>query len=227
MRALVRLFARSRPPLVATLATSVLFSVALVLARIEHAHALTYGFLLWNLFLALVPYGTALLARLADRYDARGVTLVLLAVWLLFFPNAPYLVTDLIHLAPRQGVPLWYDLILLVTCAWNGLLLGLLSLREAHELVARRSGRGIGWLFALVAIAASGFGVYLGRFQRWNSWDVFSRPGPLLADLAQRVLHPAAHPRTWAVTVVFSAFLALAYLAFVHATARGREHPAR
>ena len=62
------------------------------------------------------------------------------------------------------------------------------------------------------ALVLSGVGVYLGRFERWNSWDVVSQPGPLLSDVAGRIAHP--DPRTAGVTIVFTAFLALAYAVF-------------
>jgi uncharacterized membrane protein len=205
---------RQRLPLIGSLALSVLFSVALIGVRIERTHSLHYGFLLWNLVLALIPLGAVTLARLADRGSHRVRRLALLAVWLLFLPNAPYLVTDLVHLRENPGVPFWYDLALLFSCAWNGLILGLLALHDAHGLVARRRGGGAGWALAALAVGLSGFGVYLGRFPRWNSWDVVTQPRALLADIAHRVVHPMAHARTWAVTVMFSALFGAAYLCF-------------
>ena len=111
-------------------------------------------------------------------------------------------------------MPFWYDTAMLFSCAWNGLLLGLVSLHDAHTLVARRRGVLAGWALALVAVCLSGFGIYLGRFPRWNSWDVASRPLTLLADIVARVAHPSQHPRTWSITALFAALFGAAYLAF-------------
>ncbi|MBN1310505.1 MAG: DUF1361 domain-containing protein [Anaerolineae bacterium] len=49
-------------------------------------------------------------------------------VWLLLFPNAPYLLTDLVHLQPQENMPFWFDLILIVAFAWAGFFLRLISL---------------------------------------------------------------------------------------------------
>lgn len=203
---------RPRIRLLAALALSVVTSVGLLSARVFHTRTPTFAFLLWNLVLALVPLGASTLARTADRRRAGALAALLLVVWLAFFPNAPYVVTDLVHLRARSEVPLWFDAALLMSCAWNGLLLGLVSLRDAHAIVERRVGPRAGWVFALGAIVASGFGIYLGRFPRWNTWDVVTQPGRLLADVTARVLYPSEHPRTWAVTAVFAAFLFVAYV---------------
>ena len=208
------LFGRERWSVLAAMGASLGLSAALVAARVWRVHHIDYLFLLWNLFLAGVPLGAVAMARAAERAGARSLAAALLAVWLLFFPNAPYLVSDLVHLRGRGAVPGWYDAVLLMSCAWNGLLLGLLSLHDAQGLIARMAGRWWGRAFAAGAILASGFGVYLGRFSRWNSWDVVTHPGPLLWEIADRALHPTAHPRTWAVTVAFAAFVGVAYLSF-------------
>ena len=112
------------------------------------------------------------------------------AAWLAFFPNAPYLVTDLIHLRTRAFVPVWYDAIMVFAFALTGLCLAFLSLWLVHRLVERRLGKAAGWLFVAVVAGLSGFGVYLGRYPRWNSWDVVTRPGELMADVAAHVQRP-------------------------------------
>jgi uncharacterized membrane protein len=109
-------------------------------------------------------------------------------------------------------VPLWYDVLLLLLFAWNGLLLGFVSLRIVQRAVSRRAGTAWGWVTVVLVLGLSGFGVSIGRFERWNSWDLFSRPAALLADVAGRLFNPLAHPRTTAVTVLFAGFLLLAYV---------------
>src|SRR5687768_12604246 len=83
---------------------------ALLVSRFVVTGATSFGFLPWNLLLAWVPFGAAGVLRLLERDHrlTRPRILALLAVWLAFFPNAPYLVTDFQHLRPRPGeAPLW------------------------------------------------------------------------------------------------------------------------
>ena len=143
-----------------------------------------------------------------------GMALILTAaaVWLLFLPNAPYIITDFVHLAPQPPVPLWFDILLLMTFAWTGVMLGFVSLRLMQERVELSWGARTGWGFACVALALASFGIYLGRFQRFNSWSVLNRPLEVFGDLAHRVFVPWEHPRTWSFTACCFAFLMLAYL---------------
>lgn len=172
-------------------------------------------FMLWNLFLAWIPLCFAFAARIAYarrtwlRYP---VFLSCAFLWLLFFPNALYVATDLIHLQPMPHLPLWYDAIMFVAFAWAGLCLGFVSLYVMQGLVARSSGWVAGWLFALASLGLSGFGVYLGRFLDWNSWDLLTRPESLLADIWTRVRHPLAYSHTYAVSLLFAAFFVSAYV---------------
>lgn len=202
--------------LLAVLALSSLLSVVLVAFRVYYSGAGTYIFLVWNLFLAWVPLISALALWWVSPYGRRVYLLlvIFLTGWFFFFPNSPYLVTDLLHLQPRQNIPLWYDALLIFSFAWNGLLLGLISLWIVQEVIQTLFGRWVGWLLVLMTLAASGFGIYLGRFLRWNSWDLLMDPRGLAADIATRLLNPGSHPLTLAVTLLFSAFLTVAYLTF-------------
>jgi len=145
-------------------------------------------FFVWNMFLAAVPVGAALLVRyLAQRTfvsQRRAWLSLALAslLWLGFFPNAPYIVTDLMHLRNSRANWLWLDVMAIGSCAAMGLYAGILSLRWMHEALLMRGTRAwLGWAFVLAASLAAGFGVFLGRFQRWNTWDILTRPGDLLA----------------------------------------------
>ncbi len=138
----------------------------------------------------------------------------LFCAWLVFLPNAPYLVTDLLHLRPRVGVPLWFDSALLFVFAWTGCLLGFLSLTAVHARFEAWLGRAAGWLFVGMVSLLSGFGIYLGRFPRWNSWDVVTRPEQLVSDVIAPLLHPTAHPRNFAVTFLFALLMIAGYAAF-------------
>ncbi|MGV3661524.1 MAG: DUF1361 domain-containing protein [Prosthecobacter sp.] len=175
-----------------------------------------YAFLLWNLFLAAIPLGLSLGLR---RISQPRRALPLLAVWLLFFPNAPYVLTDLIHLRPHNHglVPLWLDLVMLLSFALVSLWLGFQSLRMVQHWVEQRWSKRIAWGVTVGVIGLSGFGVYLGRFLRWNSWDIVHRPHLLFQDILARVFNPLHHVQTWSFTVGFGILLMLAYLFWISA----------
>jgi len=181
----------------------------LLAGRVWRSHQLTYAFLAWNLFLAVIP---AFAGALVVRARTTAVRLMWGIVWLLFLPNAPYIVTDFVHLTPRAPVPLWYDVALLLSCAGTGLL-GYSSVADVQDAVTVRFGAAAGWLIAMAALLLSGFGVYLGRFLRWNSWDPIANPAELLNRLGGYGLNPMSHPRTVAVTFIYGVCFALGYAA--------------
>lgn len=188
---------------------------AMVAVRVAYSDNLHYAALVWNLFLAWIPFVLALAGNDRSRRGGSRLTLVALGVlWLLFFPNAPYIVTDLKYLGTWTGAPIWYDVVLASAAAWGGLALGFLSLYLMQAVVRRLAGTVNAWFFVLGALALSSFGIYLGRFQRWNSWDLFVRPQALLADALTPLAHPLDHPKMVAVTMLFTAFLGVTYLVF-------------
>lgn len=190
------------------------FAVSLLLIRWWWVGHHGFFFLVWNLFLALVPVA---LASISCR--SRMAESLRFAAWILFFPNAPYLITDLLHLHPRAGVPLWFDVGLISTFAWAGLLAACLSLRKMHVRVQDWRGKAAGWTFAVGVAILSGFGIWLGRFLRLNSWDAVTEPLALAHAAAQPLLHPAHHLRAWGVTLLFGGLLFVVYAGF---SAEGR-----
>lgn len=207
------LLERNRLLLAGALVFSSGLSVALFVLRILYSGNGTFHFLNWNLFLAWLPLlfalGAWLLQGRTERPRLR--VLPLLALWLLFLPNAPYILTDLIHLDHRPPVPLWFDLLLLLSYAWNGLILGLLSLRLVQELMQRWFGAAIGWAGAVAAIGLAAFGIYLGRFERWNSWDVLTNPMGILGALLNGLTNPGEHIKAIAITVLLGGVLLAIY----------------
>ncbi|WP_239470319.1 DUF1361 domain-containing protein [Archangium violaceum] len=191
-------------------------AVVMLQARLEWSGRMSFIFLVWNLFLAFVPYGLALLAGLLHaRGLARWWNLLPLGVaWLLSFPNAPYLVTDFIHLKPRPGVPMWFDAAMLASFAASGWLMGLLSLEVWKRLLEERWGRAAAWGGVLAASVLCGYGIYLGRFERWNSWHVLSRPGSLFEAVLGHLSEPLTYRWLVGTTLVFAALVLLSYLAF-------------
>lgn len=203
------------------LVLSSLLALAFYLGRIWLSRSPSHLFLMWNLFLAWVPYLCALAIGLLQMRSSRAwLYLAPLAVWLLFFPNATYLVTDFYNLNEYASVPLWYDIGLYATCAWTGLLLAVASLMIVQGLVRQYLGAWFSWLFVLAMVGLNGVGIYLGRFMRWNSWDVFTDPIPVLNDALAPFMHPIAHRGSIAVMVMFSAFLLVCYVTVMSFTAR-------
>jgi uncharacterized membrane protein len=173
-------------------------------------HSVAFAFLPYNLALATIPWLVSIACGQA-RPERRWL---LLPLWLLFFPNAPYLVTDFVHLRSRPPVPVWYDVGMLTAFAWAGLLLAVTSLSAMHSRVERAVGRPLGWLFVAVVSGLSGFGIYLGRFLRKNSWDVLLDPFDLARALSAPLLSPVAHFRTWLVAALFGSLMLVVYGAF-------------
>lgn len=193
------------------------FCVVLVVLRVHYTSKITFIFLVWNIFLALIPYGiSTLLVLYHEKIQNRWLIVLPFAVWLSFFPNAPYILTDLFHLKQRPGVPYWYDLALILSFAWNGLMLGYASLLDIQSVITQRFNVWLGWVVALGSIVLGSFGIYLGRYLRWNSWDIISSPEGLIKDIAVRILNPMAHPQTFGVTIIFSVFLLTGYLLLIH-----------
>lgn len=170
-----------------------LLCVMLIIARMLRMDASTFRFMLWNLFLAWLPLIVSLFAMQAALRTRGGVRLTILAMlgigWLLLYPNAPYLTTDFIHLIFRRYDPdsmiLWYDLVVFFLFSWCGLLLGYVSMRHFHEIVRHAFSSALGWLFVVAASFLGGFGIYLGRVIRLNSWDAVFNPFRLIEGVIE------------------------------------------
>ncbi|HEX7057287.1 MAG TPA: DUF1361 domain-containing protein [Bacilli bacterium] len=170
-------------------------AMSAVLLRIVYTDRLTYLFLLWNLFLAWLPYALAVLAnRLfgGEKTARKGGFLPLTLVWLFFYPNAAYMLTDLYHLVDisfwKAQITLWYDLNMLVLYALLGLFLGFFSFYPIYRIWRRFYGGASARLFFFGTHLLCGVGIYLGRFLRWNSWDVLLRPADVLAETASAIV---------------------------------------
>jgi uncharacterized membrane protein len=179
-------------------------AAGLWVARTQLA-GIRFVFLWWNLFLAWVPW---LVASTLPHLTSRWLFWPAVVLWLTFFPNAPYLVTDLMHLKGRAPVPLWFDVLFLSSFAWAGCALGWDSLALVHRTTTLRWGRWPANAFVVACLGLCGVGVYLGRFVRFNSWDVVTRPAALLQQATTQLLEP----RALAFSIVFAAFVGTGYL---------------
>jgi uncharacterized membrane protein len=199
---------RRRLAALGVLAAASLFAVGLVVLRFVLSGNGHYANLVWNLVLAWVPLALALVVYDRVRRGVAGPLLVVpLALWLLFLPNAPYLVTDFILLRDIQDMPIWFDVTLLTTFAWTGLMLGFVSLYLVQAVAKSTAGAVAGWIVALGALTASGVGIYLGRYLRWNSWDLLVQPAAVTRDALARL----ESPQLIGMSLVTTAFLMVAY----------------
>jgi uncharacterized membrane protein len=155
-------------------------SVGTLAVRIHETGSLHYLFLVWNLFLAWVPLVAAYFAFVLARRGAGVLAGVLVVAWLLFFPNAPYMLTDFVHLREPGTSPLWYDALMLSSFAWTALMVGFLSLYLVQAIIVRRAGTAVGWIGVVCVLGLASFGIYIGRFVGLNSWDAVTRPSAVL-----------------------------------------------
>jgi uncharacterized membrane protein len=183
--------------------------IAIVEYRIRRTGDPYYRFLVWNLFLAWVPLAFALLAYDRARRGLDAAVASCAVLWLLFFPNAPYMLTDFIHLGEGPA-PLWYDALMLSAFAWTGLVLGFASLYLIQVVVERAAGRLWSWACVLGALALASVGVYIGRFIRFNSWDAMLHPRHV-GEVVKAQLETES-PRMLVALVALTGFLLVGYL---------------
>lgn len=164
-------------------------------------------FLVWNMFLAWVPM---LFATAFATVSRRAWLLPLGLGWLAFLPNAPYLVTDLVHLGGRDE--LRRHVLQFGFAAWTGILLGVVSLLLVHKRIDHEFGPVWGWLTVVVSVGLCAVGVVIGRFQRWNSWDLVTRPHAVVAETFEWVRSPLSYVQSTGVGLAVAAFFGLAYL---------------
>jgi uncharacterized membrane protein len=183
---------------------------AVALTRWALTGQLGYAFLAKNLALAWLPAVLAFALRRSPALPG-AIFAAALVSWVLFHPNAPYIVTDLVHLATPRKTILWMDVLAIGAAAAAGLMLGLASVQWVAEAIAARRGRPLPASgVAVVAAGLGALGVYFGRFARWNSWDVVTRPGELVIDAVNHL----ASAETWVFVGLFGLCLAVAHALF-------------
>ncbi len=208
---IAKLKALNRFEIVKLLVFMCLFSSSLSFARAYMTKSIYYLFLNWNLILALVPYLLTTFLIYSELYSKKSLLIFLFSVWLLFFPNSPYILTDLFHLRHVKTASVWFDLILILSFAWTGLLLGLVSLLDMEEIMRKYVSRIIARNIAVILLFIGSFGVFVGRFLRWNSWDIISQPLELINDLIMNIINPIQNPAIWGMTLLMGVFLNFVY----------------
>ena len=164
-------------------------------------------FFVWNLALAVIPVAFASGFAVVRR---RAWLIPLGLGWLAFLPNAPYLVTDVVHLDSFVG--LWRHVMQYGVAAWTGVILGALSVHLVHQRIGREFGAVTGWIAVTVSIGLCAIGVVIGRFQRLNSWDLVTQPGTVAATTLDWVRSPLTDVQPTGVALAVGFFFGLAYL---------------
>jgi uncharacterized membrane protein len=196
-----------------------LFCFGLSVFRFSYTGSKAFLFLNWNLFLACIPWLlTSFMLLIPKIAKSNSILILLLFIWILFFPNAPYILTDLFHLSPKKYIPIWFDLIIILSFAWTGLLFGFFSLWDIEQLLRTKTKDKLSsfWITTttVLFLFLSSFGVYLGRYLRWNTWDIIHQPLTIFNDIILRFSNPSQHPRTWGMTILMGIFLNILYFSF-------------
>ena len=189
------------------------FSCLLLLIRIIITESRGYLFLPWNLFLAFIPYWIAKWIVdnnpiIENTWKRRGA----LALWLLFVPNSFYIITDLFHLIDINTAPKWFDLLLIFSFAWNGIICGIISLRRIEGITESRRGKSFSFVVVFGVMWLNALGIYIGRYLRFNSWDIISDPFSLAEEIGNMIIHPINHLYAWGMTLGYACFISFLYL---------------
>lgn len=189
------------------------FSIFLWCIRFLVTGSLMHGFLIWNLFLAYIPYRiTGYLGKKIDHIKGRVSFWLIFFGWLVFIPNSFYIITDLFHLDEGTAAPLWFDLALIFSFAWNGLIIGVLSLREMERIIEQRVNWKFKPFFIYSIMWLNALGIYIGRYLRFNSWDIITNPFQLAGDILYLCIHPFRNFMEWGMIFCFSVLMTFMYL---------------
>lgn len=192
---------------------SCLFSLGMVAFRVMYTGETFFLFLVWNLFLAYIPYAiSSQLYKRIDWIESTPKFLFISISWLLFMPNSFYIITDLVHLEYRYVVPFWYDLMLILSFVWNGILLGILSLRQMEKIFLAKWQMKTEACFIYPVMFLNALGIYIGRYLRFNSWDVITNPFQLINDTIYLFIHPVQARLDWSMILCYSLFMTLIYI---------------
>lgn len=187
------------------------FSIALTLGRRKFTGLSFFTFMIWNLFLAFIPWLAASIVYVKNIKNKVAIVIIIL-LWLVFFPNAPYMLTDLVHLGKDTAAPIWFDIIMLLSYGFAGLIYGFTSLQMIEEKIKSVFNLKHASQISIFLIFLSCFGIYLGRFLRWNTWDLVTNMKGVMGDIFRRVFYPQEYPQTWIFTVLFGILLNIVYM---------------
>lgn len=175
-------------------------------------------FILWNILLSFMPFLiSTLLVIIKEKKNLKDLVFLFFGIiWLLFLPNAPYIVTDLMHIGVVRAVPALYDSILLFSSAVVGIMFGFYSLIQMQELLIARFSKRVNKIIMFLIMILTSFGIYLGRFLRFNSWDVFTNPSYVLSGIKEIFSNKGDVIEALTYTLLFSLFIVAIYTTFVY-----------
>ncbi|MBC3844846.1 DUF1361 domain-containing protein [Winogradskyella echinorum] len=189
------------------------FSLIMLMVRMKLNKSFFYLFLVWNIFLAFIPYIITMYLNTKTNLSKLKLGFWFF-IWLALLPNAPYIVTDLIHIRIGNHTLLWLDVMVILSFALSGLLLFYLSIRDMEKLIAVKFKQIPITTLSILIMFLCGFGVYLGRFLRYNSWEIISNPEVLISDVFNIIVSPFQNSGAWLFTLGFGGFLVVGYLIF-------------
>jgi len=192
---------------------NLIFCLLLILLRVKFTQSITYVFLIWNLFLAGIPYAISQLIKRVNWLKYSPVLLIgVLFIWILFLPNAPYIITDLIHLNHIDSNQIWFDALLIFLFAANGLFLAILSMVDVFTILKEKWSSFIASISIIITALLSGYGIYLGRYLRWNSWELFTQPNQLFYD----VINSLSNTKAMGITFCMAGLLLILFTSYIH-----------
>ncbi|MEZ4791921.1 MAG: DUF1361 domain-containing protein [Gelidibacter sp.] len=203
----------SRFKILSLLTVSMALSIILLMIRMKLNQSFFFSFLVWNLFLAVIPYAITTYLSTMEK-PSKWSLLICFCAWLLFLPNAPYIITDLLHLRMSNQHLMWLDVLVVTSFAYNGLMLFFLSLLDMETILKSFTNDKKRFYLTTCILFLTGFGIYLGRFLRYNSWEILQNPLALFTDIFDIVVHPTLHLQAWVFTLSFGAFLSVGYWMF-------------
>ncbi|WP_299275311.1 DUF1361 domain-containing protein [uncultured Psychroserpens sp.] len=198
----------TRFKILSLLTISMALSIVLLMIRMKMHQSFYLLFLVWNLFLAIIPYAITI-GLISTPKTNKLVFVIWFSIWLLFLPNAPYIVTDLLHLINSKSHLMWLDILVILSFAFNGLILFFLSLSDMEKHIKQYVPSRYIFPLMLSIFGLTAFGIYLGRFLRYNSWEIINEPLQIFSDIFRIILEP--NTEAWIFTLTFASFLAISY----------------
>ncbi|REG90222.1 DUF1361 domain-containing protein [Winogradskyella sediminis] len=209
----IKILIQERFKTLSLITVALLFSSILLMVRMKLNKSYAFLFLIWNVFLAIIPYAITMYLNTTSKLSKLKLGFWFMA-WLAFLPNAPYIVTDLIHIRIGNDALLWLDVLVVLSFALSGLLVFYISLLDMQTLVKSIFKTLPIEMMSIAILFLCGFGVYLGRFLRYNSWEIISGSQYLFIDILNIIIMPFQHFEAWLFTFGFSAFLIVGFWMF-------------
>ncbi len=184
-------------------------NLAVVALRILYTGEIFYAFLVWNLLLAFIPFWVSSWAVKREWPKKKKLWLAALGLlWLFFLPNAPYILTDFYHLRTKSDMTtIWFDMWMLFSYSLTGLIVFYASLLQALALWKKYVKSG-GEVFIAVTLVLCSLAIYLGRYIRFNSWDLFIQPGEVLSSFVTAL----SSGSFWRIVIPYFLFLIAGYV---------------